>query len=176
MKPITLNIKLLPSTQHQKEVSKNCPKATFRILLYVAFVALNLQCFIATESLAIPATNSPVVQQLHQWLQGPIRIEVRNEVNGIKASFESKPTLIPANEATAAHALDALGLSVTERFSATERGMAWDLEFSGQDARAGHEVTIELPLLTEQRQVFTPGERGLMALAVYPTFKPVEYG
>lgn len=117
-----------------------------------------------------------VARQVQQWLQGPVRVEIRNEVDGKTASFEVKPTTLPADSALPKRVLDALGLSVTERFSATERGMAWNFEFTGQGPRVGHEVTIELPVLTGQRQVFTPGERGIMALSAYPTFVPVPYG
>ncbi len=122
------------------------------------------------------AAGPRVTPSLQQWLQGPVRVEVRNEVDGKTASFEVKPTTLPADSALPTRALDALGLSVTERFSATERGMAWDFEFTGQGPRTAHEVSFALPVLTGQRQVFTPGERGIMALSAYPTFAPVPYG
>lgn len=129
-----------------------------------------------TLSNSFVAEGARVARQVQQWLQGPVRVTVRNEVDGKTASFEVKPTLRTAAAAVTAHALGALGVSVTERCSAVEHGMAWDFEFSGAGPRVGHEVTIELPVLTEQLQVFTPGERGIMALSAYPTFAPVPYG
>ncbi len=140
--------------------------------LYGLVMSLVIVCVAGGETTAGPrATPS-----LQQWLQGPVRVEVRNEVDGKTASFEVKPTALPAASASPAHTLDALGLSVAERFSATERGMAWDLTFTGQGPRAAHEVSIAFPVLTGQRQVFTPSERGVMALSAYPTFEPVPYG
>jgi hypothetical protein len=129
-----------------------------------------------TLSNRFEAEGARVALQVQQWLQGPVRVTVRNEVDGKTDSFESKPTPRPVVAAAKAHALSALGLSVTERCSAVEHGLAWDFEFSGAGPRVGHEVTIELPVLTEQLQVFTPGERGIMALSAYPTFAPVPYG
>ncbi len=123
-----------------------------------------------------PAAGPRVARQLQDWLRGPVRLEIRNEVDKKTSSFEAKPVPAPAGANPTLHALNAIGLSVAERFSSTERGMAWDLDFSRTGARAGFEVTVELPLLTDRRQVFTPGERGVMELSAYPTFAPVPYG
>lgn len=119
---------------------------------------------IAEAYSADSAASIAVVRQVQQWLHGPVQVVIRNEVNGKTASFESKPNPTPADATATTHPLDTLGLSVAERYSPTDHGMAWDLEFSGQGARVGHEVTIELPMLTDRQQVFTPSERGVMTL------------
>ncbi len=146
------------------------------------FVALNVACACLLLNMVAagncednPTVALPVVQKLQQWLHGPVQVRVRNEASGAVSALESKLTPISTELSPTQHTLDTLGLSVTEQFLPTERGMAWDLRFSGQGPRAGHEVTIELPLLTEQQQIFTPSERGIMALAAYPTFAPAAY-
>ncbi len=122
-----------------------------------------------------PTAAVPVVQKLQQWLHGPVRVEFRNEVSGAIAAFEPTLAITSADAPSPQHALEALRLSVTEQFLPTERGLAWDLKFSGQGPRVAHEVTIELPLLAAERQIFTPSERGVMTLAAYPIFAPVAY-
>ncbi|MBI2302141.1 MAG: hypothetical protein HYU66_24825 [Armatimonadetes bacterium] len=54
-------------------------------------------------------------------------------------------------------------------------GLQWDLTFAADTPRAGHEVTLEFPLLTAERSLFTPTERGVMAVAGYPTYRPAPY-
>jgi hypothetical protein len=117
----------------------------------------------------------PVLRQLHEWLHGPVRVTVRSEVTGAVAAWEPRIALESADASSRQHTLDALRLSVAEQFRPTERGMAWDLTFTGQGPRAGHDVTIELPLLSREQQIFTPSERGVMAVAAFPTFTPAAY-
>ncbi len=146
------------------------------------FIALHVACACSLLTMTEaargenkPGSPPPVVQRLQQWLHGPARIEVRNEANGVAAAFEPKLTPASADASPSRHTLDALGLSVAEEFLPTERGMAWDLKFSGDGPRAGHQVTIELPMLAKGQQIFTPTERGVMDLAANPTFTPVAY-
>ena len=145
------------------------------------FVALSIACaslFVIVSPAHCannPTAAAPVAGQLQQWLQGPVKVVVRNEVTGAVAAFEPKSGAASADASPSQHALDTLGLSVSEHFLPTERGMAWNLTFTGQGPRAGHDVTIELPLLSRERQIFTPSERGVMDVAAYPTFTPAAY-
>jgi hypothetical protein len=88
-----------------------------------------------------------------QWLSGPVRLRVRNEVTGADAA--------PA---------------ITQRWSATASGLVWNLEFDGEAKRVGHEVVLDLPILSPDLDIFTPTDRGVMKLAAYPTFTPPPYG
>ena len=106
---------------------------------------------------------------LDQWLRGPIRVEVRNEVSGVAAAFDA-PLFLEGEET-----IEALGLKVQGTWARVGDGVEWSLEFSGAKPRAGHTVLIDLPILSGTRALFTPSERGVMSLAAYPDFVPPPY-
>jgi len=91
----------------------------------------------------------------HRWLSAPPRLSVRDEVTG---------------------AIDPSGVRVVQSWSTAPSGLRWDLALSSDRPRRGHEVTIELPVLSRRAQVFTPSERGVMSVAANPTYTPAAYG
>ncbi|MGA2662196.1 MAG: hypothetical protein ABSH34_32350 [Verrucomicrobiota bacterium] len=116
-----------------------------------------------------PAAAKPRLPPLDQWLRGPARVEIRNEVSGASAAFET--SLFAEREET----IEPLALKFLGTWAPAGEGLEWNLEFSGLRPRVGHTVVIELPILSANRLVFTPGERGVMFLATYPDFVPVPY-
>jgi hypothetical protein len=106
---------------------------------------------------------------LDQWLRGPLRLAVSNEVSGVTAAFDAP--LFVAKEET----IQALGLKVLASWVRAGDGVEWDLEFFGSKPRAGHTVAIDFPILSATRVMFTPSERGVMSLAAYPDFLPSPY-
>ena len=55
-----------------------------------------------------------------------------------------------------------LPLTAVQQWSRRSDAVAWAIDFRGDATRVAHEVTIDLPMLTENSQVFTPTERGVM--------------
>ena len=54
--------------------------------------------------------------------------------------------------------------------------LAWDLDFTGEMQRTGHEVILDIPVLAPSFRIFTPSDRGVLDLAMHSTFKPIPYG
>lgn len=107
-----------------------------------------------------------------QWLAGPVRLTVRNEVTSSKASLasDSEDVWQHSGESLAGSAnLVGLPLKAVQQWSLRSNAVAWEIDFRGDATRAGHTVTIELPILGKDSKVFTPTERGVMEVAAYPT-------
>jgi hypothetical protein len=79
-----------------------------------------------TDSSGIPAS---IEAGGYQWLTGAVRMEVMYEVSKVTASIPK------------------LGLLCTQEWRATPHALAWDLAFSGDAKRAGHQVTLTFPIL-----------------------------
>ncbi len=109
-------------------------------------------------------------EALQGWLHGPIQLSVRSEVTDATCHIEMEP-------GTELHSsLGPLPLVLNARWEVVPEGLHCQLDFSSDESRSGYTVTLELPVLAEDREVFTPSERGVMSLAVQPTFEPVRYG
>ncbi len=110
-----------------------------------------------------------------EWLSGPAQMIVHKEASNTQAS----PTFVSAEQKGKTPQVEArlpkLGLSLSETWSATAGGLAWDLVFKGDSPRSGHEVAIELPVLEPTTRLFTPSMYGVMDAAVYPSFTPAPY-
>ena len=108
----------------------------------------------------------------------PCDLTVRNEVTSSKASLANitEDAWQRRGESLVGSA-DLVGLPLTtdQQWSRRSDAVAWEIDFRGDATRVGHEVTIELPMLTENSQVFTPTERGVMEVAAYPTFQGLPY-
>jgi hypothetical protein len=91
------------------------------------------------------------------WLTGPATLTLRNEATG------------------AAGDAGQIGLTAKGVWRESAGGLAWDLMFQGQGPRAGHEVRIELPLLTQSLEVFIPGDDGVVKLSRRPDHQPAAY-
>ena len=64
---------------------------------------------------------------------------------------------------------------MTEEWIGTPSGLIWDLSFDGEVKRTGHEVTIDLPVLSPGLKIFTPSDDEIMDVAAVPTYRPVPY-
>ncbi len=107
------------------------------------------------------------------WLTAPVAMTVKRETAGDSAS----PTGGSALDETSVRAsLTSLGLVVSSRWSQDQDWLVWDLEFTGDRKRSGHEVILDLPVLAPAFSIFTPSDRGVQNLAIHPTFKPAPYG
>ena len=109
------------------------------------------------------------------WLSAPVRVTTRNEVSGKQAVPACREVRQSPNTIAIEGSLSALGLTVSQKWSVTPDGLAWDLLFCGAGPRAGHEVTIDWPVLAPGLKVFTPGELGVVDVSMYPACRPVPY-
>lgn len=64
---------------------------------------------------------------------------------------------------------------MTSRWSQEKDWLVWDLEFNGTTTRTGHEVILDLPILSPALQVFTPSDEGVTDLSIQPSCKPPVY-
>jgi len=87
------------------------------------------------------------------WLSEPAHLAVRNEVTGVSGDVRAE-----------------------SHWSSGRSGLYWDLTFSAAGKRAGHEVTIDLPVLASGLRIFTPSNDGEMDVAERPAYRPVPYG
>ena len=97
------------------------------------------------------------------WMTSPAFVSVCNEASQVSASPHGG-------------LISALDLNCTSRWSSTPHGLAWDLQFDGTGKRAGHEVTIDLPVLANGLKIFTPSNNPEADVSAQPTYRPVPYG
>ncbi|MFN8009395.1 MAG: glycoside hydrolase family 2 TIM barrel-domain containing protein [Terriglobia bacterium] len=109
------------------------------------------------------------------WLQDTTNLTVRDEATNTAESLTEISVRHLPGKMSIAGKLKALALDVTQDWAVTPSGLSWELEFSGTGKRAGHEVILEFPVLSESSQVFTPSNRGLMEIAAYPSFVHAPY-
>ncbi len=108
-----------------------------------------------------------------RWFAAPVTMTVKRETTGATAS----PADGSAVDAASVHALlPPLGLAVSSRWSQDHGWLAWDLDFTGEMQRTGHEVILDIPVLAPSFRIFTPSDRGVLDLAMHSTFKPIPYG
>ncbi len=117
------------------------------------------------------------------WLTAPVRIQVLSEATAGKGAPAPGAPEARAGGVSIRRRIAGLPLEAAEEWSAGKSGLVWDVSFEGvpggpgaAEKPAGHEVVLELPLLSPDLLVFTPGERGVMSPAAYPTFTPSAYG
>ena len=134
----------------------------------------NLRCGIDPAS-GLPAWLESRARPGHRvWLNEPIHVAVRNEVNEVSAhSTDAKVNATVEGGVTVTARLEPLQLRVTQQWTGTPSGLLWDLSFDGSGKRDGHEVTIDLPLLSPDVKIFTPSNDGIIAVATLPTYRPV---
>ncbi len=109
------------------------------------------------------------------WLSSPMSLTVRNEATNHTASFTQVHVKETPQGVIVGARLEPLSLEVSQLWTATSGGLAWELNFVGDGQRAAHEVILELPVLSPTAQVFTPSNRGVMQVSDYPTFKHAPY-
>ena len=131
--------------------------------------SVNLQAAVDTATGVPTAITTPH----RHWLTAPVTMTVKRETTGVAAS----PAGGSALDLTSVRAsLASLALGVSSTWSQDHDWLVWDLDFSGQQQRSGHEVVLDLPVLAPSLSIFTPSDRGTLNLALHPNFKPVAYG
>ena len=115
-------------------------------------------------------------QEEVNWLSGPIRLQILNEATNVTAAIAGHQVEAVPEGASVAGTADPLPLNITEQWRSSPSGITWDLTFAGSGTRAGHEVILELPILSPASQVFTPSERGLIDVGRRPIYQAVPYG
>lgn len=135
-----------------------------------------LRCGIDRSSGLPVRLESRAGQSQRVWLNEPVHIAVRNEVSEVSAhSTSAKVTARGKTGVTVSARLEPLELSMTEEWIGTPSGLIWDLSFDGEVKRTGHEVTIDLPVLSPGLKIFTPSDDEIMDVAAVPTYRPVPY-
>ena len=90
------------------------------------------------------------------WLHAPVRLQVLNEATNAKSSIAGQQVEPVPQGANIAGTVAALSLDLKQQWRSSPSGITWDLTFAGNGTRAGHEVILELPILSPASQVFTP--------------------
>jgi hypothetical protein len=127
------------------------------------------------ESTGLPARlDTTAGGATRHWLQAAPRLTVRRESTATEASpaaggHGGGPGLVRAP-------LASLGLTMASRWSTDGAWSVWDVDFQGVGKRTGHTIILDLPVLAPALSVFTPGDRGVVDLALLPTFRPIAYG
>lgn len=125
---------------------------------------------------------SPAADREVAWLAGlpSLRglpsLQVEAETTGTSESPRRLAPLVEGESAVVKGSLPGLALDLVETWAPTPSGISWTLVWTGGGPRAGHEVTVDLPVLTPARRVFTPTERGIVDVGRYPSFALVPYG
>jgi hypothetical protein len=112
----------------------------------------NLRCGIDPTTALPVRIETRLAGTNRNWLLAPAQVTVRNEATGADAP-----------------------LAMSKRWASTPGGLAWEFDFTSDAKRVGHEVVLDLPVLSTNLVIFTPTERGVMAVQSYPTFKPAPY-
>ncbi|MBZ5561512.1 MAG: hypothetical protein LAP13_03735 [Acidobacteriia bacterium] len=115
-------------------------------------------------------------QRSRVWLKQPVRLILRNEANNLSVPVQTSELKPAVGALSLAGHLEQLGLTFSQTWKSSSSGVTWDLQFNGAGQRAGHELTIELPILSSDSQIFTPSNRGVMDVAANPDFTNVPYG
>ena len=110
------------------------------------------------------------------WLDGPLQLQVRNESTNVVAPFTTKQSGSAVDVMNIGGSSAALALTLSQQWRVTPSGLAWELTFLGDGKRSGHEVTLELPILSPSSQVFTPSERGVIDVGRRPNYQAIQYG
>jgi hypothetical protein len=136
----------------------------------------DIRCGIDRTS-GLPALlESHTDQSRRIWLSEPARLALRNEVSEVTAyPVDARVSAKGKGEVTATARFEPLQLSVNHQWSGTPSGLVWNLTFKGTAKRTGHEVTIDLPVLSRGVRIFTPSNDGIMDVAAVPTYRPVPY-
>jgi hypothetical protein len=96
------------------------------------------------------------------WMDSAAYVSVRNEVTQVTAS-------------PLAGQITALDLQYVSQWSSSRHGLVWDLLFEGSGKRVGHEVTIDLPVLSTDLRIFTPSNDPETEVSAQPTYRPFPY-
>ncbi len=152
----------------------------FLVVLVVSCFASDSQPVIRTGGLEISLdekTGLPVridseCGRGRAWLQAPVTLEVTNVVTSRTAA----PAKFQRRQDTFTGVLEPLALTLHHQWTAAAKSaMKWHLTFDGDAERAEHRIVIDLPVLYPCCRIFTPSQRGVMDVAVYPSFKPSAY-
>jgi hypothetical protein len=121
----------------------------------------DLKATLSAEGIPVRIESGPAGAR-RVWTDSAAYVSVRNEVTQVSASPEGGQ-------------IAALSLKCTSRWSSSGHGLVWDLLLEGSGKRAGHEVTIDLPVLSPGLRIFTPSNDPEAEVNAQPTYRPVPY-
>jgi hypothetical protein len=136
----------------------------------------NLKCGIDRASGLLARIEARTGEASRVWLSTPIRFVVRNEATDNATSLTGVEVKADSGGVSVKGELEALSLKVSEMWTPTPWGISWELKFESDGKRVGHEVVLELPVLSPASQVFTPSDRGVVDVGARPTYHPAPYG
>lgn len=92
-----------------------------------------------------------------EWLADPAKVSVLGEGPG--------PAAAPSGTTR-----------IRQEWSRQGGALGWEIAVDNDGPRRAHELRIDLPVLRERMEVFTPSERGVMSVREYPAYRPPAYG
>ncbi len=138
-----------------------------------------ITCGIDENSGSLCLIESNVGGKTHMFMNGPVTVSVRNEYTNANFLSSAAPKITGSDTVAVRKVFRSkeVGdtLTVTERWSSSESGVSVEFGFEGTGEQAGHEVTLDFPILSPDSYVFTPSERGILSVAVNPSFRPTPY-
>src|SRR5208282_801321 len=120
-----------------------------------------LKATLSSEGLPERIESGPAAAR-RVWMDSAAYVSVRNEVTQVTASPQ-------------AGEIPALNLKCTSRWSSSPHGLVWDLLFDGSGKRVGHEVNVDLPVLSPGLRIFTPSNDPEIDVSVLPAYRPFPY-
>ncbi|MEW6745497.1 MAG: hypothetical protein AB1486_22320 [Planctomycetota bacterium] len=109
------------------------------------------------------------------WLRGPVRLVVTDEASRKGEALSEARVRLTEDGLEADAELSSLEIGYSHRFQVAGCRATWDMTFTGDAPRTGHEIALELPVIFPAARIFTPSQYGVMDVAAYPSFRPVAY-
>ncbi len=115
-------------------------------------------------------------QHIRLWLKEPVQVDLRNEASNLSAPLQGSVANAGPGAVSVEGRLMPLDMSFSQSWKSTSSGVTWELQFNGEARRVGHELSLDLPILSPDSQIFTPSNRGVMDVAANPDFTYAPYG
>lgn len=118
---------------------------------------------------------SKVGNQKRTWLSGPVMLTVTDEASQKQEQVSGAVVRVEKDGVESTSDLALLGISLSHRLQVADNKAVWEMTFTGDGKRTGHEIKLELPVVFPGARIFTPSQYGVMDVNAYPTFEPVPY-
>ncbi len=121
--------------------------------------------------------ESGPVRRPRSWLSAPMALSVRDEASGRGVGL-APVKVRPVEGGATAESLpgaDPAAMSWSYRLRVGAARAEWSLSFASNSPRTGHQVSIDLPILSPGARIFTPSQLGVVDVDAYPSFRPVPY-
>jgi uncharacterized repeat protein (TIGR03803 family) len=113
-----------------------------------------------------------------EWLHQAVQLTVRNQNSGAMGvpGPQAKRGVPGFGLAYLRGTLSGLSLVLTQQWSVVRDGILWQCTLSGTNARAGHDIILDFPILAPGLKIFTPTDYGTMDLDSHPSYQAPWYG